>query len=181
MGSVLSRVHGPVDPAVPPYIDMSHRMAHDPWNSKGPGFVGAAHAPFDWHGANFAHARKVVPLLGQGIAALVQDLHERGLEKDVTVLVWGEFGRTPKINENAGRDHWPKVHAALLAGGGMGVGHLSWICLADLLTSGGSFQFRRVVCTMKFDGDMLDFHGIVGVHESFSRTNHERHTGRIGP
>ena len=49
-------------------------------------------AHFDWHGSNFKNARKVVPLLDQGIAALVQDLHERGMEKDVTVLVWGEFG-----------------------------------------------------------------------------------------
>ena len=44
---------------------------------------------------------------------MVDDLHERGLDKDVTVLVWGEFGRTPKINPRAGRDHWPRVHAAL--------------------------------------------------------------------
>jgi hypothetical protein len=242
MGSSLSRLFGPVDQAVPPYVDLSHTMAHDPWNIKGPGFLGLAHAPFrpdgesmqnmtldetasvrfddrthllsrldrfrreaeqradaglydtfteqaigvltstklaealdieredpevrarygkdapdvlgysrdkgyqsimsrflqarrlveagarcvtcsfahfDWHGKNFDHARKVVPLLDQGVAALVQDLHERGLEKDVTVLVWGEFGRTPKINERAGRDHWPRVHAALMAGGGM--------------------------------------------------------------
>ena len=57
-------------------------------------------------------------------AALVEDLHERGLDKDVTVLVWGEFGRTPKINERAGRDHWPRVHAALMAGGGMPTGQV---------------------------------------------------------
>jgi uncharacterized protein (DUF1501 family) len=84
--------------------------------------VTCSFAHFDWHGNNFKSARKVVPLLDQGIAALVQDLHERGLENDVTVLVWGEFGRTPKINERAGRDHWPRVHAALLAGGGMRTG-----------------------------------------------------------
>ena len=47
-----------------------------------------------------------------------------GLDKDVTVVVWGEFGRTPKINERAGRDHWPGVHAALLAGGGMRTGQV---------------------------------------------------------
>ena len=61
-------------------------------------------------------------MLDQGIAALVEDIHDRGLEKDVTVIVWGEFGRTPKINKSAGRDHWPSVHAALLAGGGMRMG-----------------------------------------------------------
>ncbi|MGZ0173679.1 MAG: DUF1501 domain-containing protein [Planctomycetales bacterium] len=247
MGSSLSRLMGAVDPSVPPYVDLSHKMAHDPWNIKGPGFVGMNHAPFrpdgesmrdmtlpegsaerlgsrasllteldrfrraadqklasglyedfteqalgvltssklveamdlekedpavrarygtdnldvlgyshdkgyqavmsrflqarrlveagarcvtcsfahfDWHGQNFRNARKVVPLLDQGVAALVEDLHERGLDKDVTVLVWGEFGRTPKINERAGRDHWPRVHAALMAGGGMKTGQV---------------------------------------------------------
>jgi uncharacterized protein (DUF1501 family) len=86
--------------------------------------VTCSFAHFDWHGNNFGQARKVVPLLDQGVAALVDDLHERGLDKDVTVLVWGEFGRTPKINERAGRDHWPNVHAALLAGGGMPTGQV---------------------------------------------------------
>lgn len=247
MGSALSRLQGPVDSSVPPYIDLSHKMAHDPWNIKGPGFLGMSHAPFrpdgrsmenmrlneisevrfgqrtslltgldqfrreadrrlaaglnddfteqalgvltssklvqamdleredpavrarygtdnpdvlgyshdkgyqaimsrflqarrlveagarcvtcsfahfDWHGQNFANARKVVPLLDHGVAALVQDLHDRGLDKDVTVLVWGEFGRTPKINPKAGRDHWPRVHAALMAGGGMRTGQV---------------------------------------------------------
>ena len=247
MGSALSKLHGTVDPAVPPYVDLSHKMAHDPWNIKGAGFLGMAHSPFrpdgesmrdmtlsdaaskrldnraglltdldrfrrdtegrlaaggldtfteqalgvltspklieamdleredpkvrarygkdntkvlnyplkmgyqavmsrflqarrlveagarcvtlsfahfDWHGGNFSRARKVVPLLDQGVAALVEDLHERGLDKDVTVLVWGEFGRTPKINKSAGRDHWPRVHAALLAGGGMRTGQV---------------------------------------------------------
>ncbi len=247
MGSLLSRLNGPVNPAVPPYVDLSHRMAHDPWNIKSAGFLGTSHAPFrpdgesmqsmklqtissqrfgdrtsllaeldrfrrttdqqraslqldtfteqaldvltssrlvdaldiekepaeirarygnddpkvlgynldmgyqaimsrflqarrlveagvrcvtcsfahfDWHGDNFGNARKVIPLLDQGITALVQDLHERGLSDDVTVLVWGEFGRTPKINKDAGRDHWPQVHAALLAGGGMKTGQV---------------------------------------------------------
>lgn len=247
MGSALSRLQGPVEPSIPSYVDLSHTMAHNPWNIKGPGFVGVSHTPFrpdgpsmanmtlsdvaserldaranllasldrfrrttdkqleagtsdsfteqalgvltssklvealdleredpkvrarygkdnpdvlgyshdkgyqammsrflqarrlveagarcvtcsfahfDWHGNNFGNARKVVPLLDQGVAALVEDLHERGLDKDVTVLVWGEFGRTPKINPRAGRDHWPGVHAALLAGGGMKTGQV---------------------------------------------------------
>ena len=53
-----------------------------------------------------------LPLLDQGVSALVEDLHQRGLDKDVTVVVWGEFGRTPKINAQAGRDHWPNVSCA---------------------------------------------------------------------
>lgn len=247
IGSALSKLHGPVDPAVPPYVDLSFHMAHDPWNIKGAGFLGKAHSPFrpdgetmqdmtlqsisadslsnrasllasldqfrrrvdkvaeseqldpftrqalgvltspklvealdleredpatrakygvddpkvlgykldmgyqavmsrflqarraveagarcvtcsfahfDWHGNNFKDGRKVIPLLDQGVAALVDDLHARGMANDVSVLVWGEFGRTPKINDRAGRDHWPKVHAALLAGGGMRTGQV---------------------------------------------------------
>ena len=54
----------------------------------------------------------------------LEDLHERGLDKDVTVVAWGEFGRTPKINKNAGRDHWPRVSSALLAGGGLRAGQV---------------------------------------------------------
>lgn len=246
IGSVLSKLQGPVDPSVPPAIDLSMKMEHQPYNLPGPGFLGMAHAPFkpsgdamddmvlqgvnldrltdrgsllasldrfrrqadqqasqlaadgfteralgilsssrlvealdlsreephirerygkddpnclpyskagyqahmskflaarrlveagarcvtiafadfDWHGANFANGRKVIPLLDQGLAALVSDLHERGLDRDVSVVVWGEFGRTPKINANAGRDHWPRVTFAMLAGGGMTTGQV---------------------------------------------------------
>lgn len=246
LGSVLSKLYGPVNPSVPPAIDLSMKMEHLPYNLPGPGYLGSAHAPFkptgssesnmvlkdvsrsrfgdrrqllaqlddarrsidksrfpdqadaftqqaldvltssqladaldlekedpqvrarygkddpnvlpysskgyqailskflmarrlveagarcvtvayadfDWHGSNFAHARKVVPLLDQGLTALVQDLHERGLQDDVTVVVWGEFGRTPKINKSAGRDHWSKVACGLLAGGGMNCGQV---------------------------------------------------------
>lgn len=247
IGSVLSKLHGPIDPSVPPAVDLSMKMEHQPYNLPGPGFLGRAHAPFkpssdamndmvlqgvsldrlsdrgsllasldrfrretdsqrplpavadgfseraleilrsnrlvealdlsredprvrerygkddpdclpyskagyqahmskflaarrlveagarcvtvafadfDWHGANFAHGRKVIPLLDQGLAALVADLHERGLDRDVSVVVWGEFGRTPKINASAGRDHWPRVTFAMLAGGGMTTGQV---------------------------------------------------------
>ena len=58
------------------------------------------------------------------MSALVEDLHERGLDQDVTVIVWGEFGRTPRINKDGGRDHWPQVSCALLAGGGMSTGQV---------------------------------------------------------
>ena len=52
----------------------------------------------------------------------MQDLHDRGMADDVALVVWGEFGRTPKINMNAGRDHWSPVMSALVAGGGMKMG-----------------------------------------------------------
>jgi hypothetical protein len=79
---------------------------------------------WDWHGATFKKSRENFPMLDQGLSALLGDLHSRGLEKDVSVVVWGEFGRTPKINADGGRDHWPQVSAALLAGGGMRCGQV---------------------------------------------------------
>ncbi|MGE0610590.1 MAG: DUF1501 domain-containing protein, partial [Pirellulales bacterium] len=57
--------------------------------------VTVSFADFDWHGNNFVYGRKVLPLFDQGITALVDDLHERGLAEDVSVVAWGEFGRTP--------------------------------------------------------------------------------------
>src|SRR5687768_5876311 len=79
---------------------------------------------WDWHGKNFDAMRQDGPLLDRATAALITDLHERGLDKDVSVVVWGEFGRTPKINNGAGRDHWPQVSCALIAGGGMRTGQV---------------------------------------------------------
>ena len=84
--------------------------------------VSVSWADFDWHGGNFSNGKKVLPKLDEGLSALVMDLDERGLSDDVTVVVWGEFGRTPKINSNAGRDHWSRNACAILAGGGMRTG-----------------------------------------------------------
>jgi hypothetical protein len=242
IGSVLSKLEGPVQPSVPPFVGLAPRMGHMPWADPGqPGFLGPAHAPFqpngeakadmilngitlerlrdrqtllasfdrfaresdtngtitgmdaytqqafgvltssklaaaldierepveirdrygrgfaqlkddggprlldnfllarrlveagvrcvtlafsrwDWHGANFKQGREEMPMLDMAVSALVEDLHARGLDKDVSVVVWGEFGRTPKVNKDAGRDHWPKVSCALLACGGMRTG-----------------------------------------------------------
>jgi uncharacterized protein (DUF1501 family) len=58
------------------------------------------------------------------MSALLDDLRERGLEQDVSVVMWGEFGRTPRVNRSAGRDHWPKLAMAFLAGGGMRTGQM---------------------------------------------------------
>lgn len=85
-------------------------------------FVSLNYSRWDWHGAdgmNFPKCREECPLLDQGLSALVTDLHERGLDRDVAVVVWGEFGRTPKINTNNSRDHWPRANTAVLAGGGL--------------------------------------------------------------
>jgi hypothetical protein len=79
---------------------------------------------WDWHKDLFSLARGTLPLLDLGLSALIEDLDERGLLDDIPIVVWGEFGRTPKINPSAGRDHWPKVASALLAGGGLRCGQV---------------------------------------------------------
>ncbi len=243
IGPVLAKLHGPIDPAVPPTVALAEKTRHTPWSEPGsPGFLGAGFQPFkpngqgmddltlngvsserledrkslltgldklkrsadasgmmdgmdaftsaafgvltssklaealdisnepaevrerygdgkpykyqydgaptvnehlliarrlvevgvrsvtlsygrwDSHGANFDLVRDHGTKLDQCVSALVQDLDERGLLDDVTVAVWGEFGRTPRINKGAGRDHWPQVSCALLAGGGMRTG-----------------------------------------------------------
>ncbi len=86
--------------------------------------VTLAFSRWDWHGRNFKRGREDMPMLDQGVTALVEDLHNRGMDKDTTVIVWGEFGRTPKINKDAGRDHWSRVSCALMACGGMRTGQV---------------------------------------------------------
>jgi hypothetical protein len=90
--------------------------------------VTLAYGRWDWHGrphgTTFENSREHMPMLDQGLTALVEDLHQRGLDRDVAVVVWGEFGRTPKINPQGGRDHWPPVSCALLAGGGLRTGQV---------------------------------------------------------
>ncbi len=102
--------------------------------------VTVAYGFWDTHGANFSWLRQHLPLFDQGISALIEDLYTRGLDRDVTVIVWGEFGRSPKINKDAGRDHWARVNSALLSGGGMKVGQV--IGSTDKL--GGSAASRPV-------------------------------------
>ncbi|OYV83052.1 MAG: hypothetical protein B7Z73_16480, partial [Planctomycetia bacterium 21-64-5] len=63
-------------------------------------------------------------MLDRSLHALITDLHERGMEKDVAVVVCGEMGRSPRINKTAGRDHWPSAGFALFAGGGLRTGQV---------------------------------------------------------
>jgi uncharacterized protein (DUF1501 family) len=90
--------------------------------------VTLAYGRWDWHGrphgTAFENARHHLPMLDLGVTTLIEDLNERGLDRDVSVVVWGEFGRTPRINREGGRDHWPTVSCALLAGGGMRTGQV---------------------------------------------------------
>lgn len=246
LGSAVSRLQGPVDPSVPPFVGLTIKTRHDPYSNPGfPGFLGAAHAAFqpdgegmanmrlngvtldelrnrqsllasfdqfrrqvdasdayrgldsltrkafdvltssrlvealdldkedpqvrdrygrgssapafgedagphwmdqflmarrlveagvrcvtlsfgswDRHGANFERLPEQLGKFDQGITALVEDLHARGLDQDVSVVAWGEFGRTPRINPGGGRDHWPQVSCGLVAGGGMRMGQV---------------------------------------------------------
>ncbi len=79
---------------------------------------------WDTHEKNFRDMRDQLPQLDQGFHALVTDLHERGLDQDVAVVMWGEFGRAPRISRGDGRDHWPEAGAAVIAGGGFRVGQV---------------------------------------------------------
>jgi hypothetical protein len=79
---------------------------------------------FDWddHDKLPERMKKRSPEYDIGLAALITDLAARGMDRDVLVVSMGEFGRTPKVNVNAGRDHWPGVASVLLAGGGYRMG-----------------------------------------------------------
>jgi hypothetical protein len=89
----------------------------------GVGCVTLAYGGWDTHSSNFKELKRMLPVLDRGIANLIQDLHDRGMEKDVVTVVWGEFGRTPKINgSDAGRDHWGPAMSAMVAGGGLKMG-----------------------------------------------------------
>jgi len=95
----------------------------------GVGFVEVALGYWDTHGpANvlgFPKMREqLCPTLDRSFSALVEDLHQRGMEKDVVVVVWGEFGRSPRINKDAGRDHWLPAMSAVIAGGGLTMGQV---------------------------------------------------------
>lgn len=80
---------------------------------------------FDTHSNNFGRMRQLLPTLDWGLTALVTDLEERDLLQDVTIVVWGEFGRTPKIDaKTGGRHHWPAVGSCILAGGGLRTGQV---------------------------------------------------------
>ncbi|WP_250846995.1 DUF1501 domain-containing protein [Aquisphaera insulae] len=88
-------------------------------------YVEVALGGWDTHTNNFdTLSQRLLPELDQGMGTLVADLASRGL-LDSTLVVWmGEFGRTPRINQNAGRDHWPKSWSVVMGGGGLKGGHV---------------------------------------------------------
>jgi uncharacterized protein (DUF1501 family) len=116
-------------PRVPQSLLMARRLVE-----AGARVVTLNYSKWDWHGGKNAEGRadnsifvreaEDFPIFDQCVSALVEDLHQRGLDKDCTVVALGEFGRTPKISAQVGRDHWPQVNCALLAGGGMKTGQV---------------------------------------------------------
>ncbi len=116
-------------PRVPQSLLMARRLIE-----AGARVVTLNYSKWDWHGGMNAEGRannsiflreqEDFPPFDKCVSALVEDLHDRGLDKDCTVIVMGEFGRTPKISAQVGRDHWPAVNCALMAGGGMKTGQV---------------------------------------------------------
>jgi uncharacterized protein (DUF1501 family) len=110
-------------PRVPQSLLMARRLIE-----AGARVVTLNYSKWDWHGgANnsiFKREAEDFPVFDQCVSALVEDLRQRGLDQDCTVVILGEFGRTPKISAQVGRDHWPQVNCALLACGGMRTGQV---------------------------------------------------------
>lgn len=86
---------------------------------RGVRFVEVEYGGFDWHADNFNQMEEKIPVLDQALAALITDLSDRGLLDSTLIVVATEFGRSPKITANAGRNHYPKAFSCLLAGGGI--------------------------------------------------------------
>jgi hypothetical protein len=85
--------------------------------------LSASWGGWDTHSNNFKSlSTRNLPQMDNGLSSLIWDLERLDMLNDVTVVVWGEFGRTPRVNSKAGRDHWPKLSTAFLAGGGMKTG-----------------------------------------------------------
>jgi len=111
---------------------------------------------WDSHSDNFGYLRKhLLPSADQAFAALIEDLDHRGLLETTLVVAVGEFGRTPKVNKNAGRDHWPNCYTALLAGGGIKGGAVSGA--SDRL---GAYPAHSPVRPADLQATMLTLFGI---------------------
>ncbi len=118
-GKGIEQVQGDASPMLNQQFLMARRLVE-----AGVRMVSVSYGFWDWHGGNFQNLKKHLPVFDQGLTGLITDLYQRGLDKDVTVIVWGEMGRTPTINKDAGRDHWPRVVCGLMSGGGMRTGQV---------------------------------------------------------
>lgn len=114
--------HHPVDdgaPCINEHFLMARRLVE-----VGVRCVTLSYGRWDYHDRNAEQCKQRLPWLDQALSALIDDLADRGMLDDVSIVCWGEFGRTPRINPEGGRDHWPQVSCALLSGGGMKTGQV---------------------------------------------------------
>lgn len=122
-GDTTVFIDGNGAPRVPQSLLMARRLIE-----AGARVVTLNYSKWDWHGGSyntiFNREAQDFPIFDQCVSALVDDLHQRGLDQDCSVIIMGEFGRTPRISAQVGRDHWPQVNCALLFGGGMKTGQV---------------------------------------------------------
>jgi uncharacterized protein (DUF1501 family) len=90
----------------------------------GCGFVTVTYSGWDMHGNIARSITQRAPAIDQAVSAFVEDIHQRGLDKRILLVISGEFGRTPRVNRNAGRDHWAPLSTLALAGGGLKMGQV---------------------------------------------------------
>ena len=124
--------------------------------------VGLSSSGWDLHRKLEWGMNTACPRMDQAVTALIEDLHERGLDKKVLLVVWGEFGRTPRINKDAGRDHWGDLQSVLVAGGGFRSGQV----IGSSTSKGEVPKDRRL-----WPYDMLAtmYHHLgIGVHREFN-------------
>jgi hypothetical protein len=116
-------------------IRVRERYGRDSWGQStllarrlveaGVTFVTVNMGGWDTHNNNFQSLRQnLLPRYDRAMAALIEDLHQRGLDRKVLVVTYGEFGRTPRVNTTAGRDHWPGAMSVVFAGGGLRMGQV---------------------------------------------------------
>jgi uncharacterized protein (DUF1501 family) len=90
----------------------------------GCGFVTISYGGWDMHGNIAKSMEGRSPQLDRAVSAFVEDIHQRGLSENILLVITGEFGRTPRINKNAGRDHWAPLSTLALSGGGLRMGQV---------------------------------------------------------
>ena len=90
----------------------------------GVGFVTIDFGGWDMHGNVAMGMKNLGPQVDHAVAAFLQDTAERGIDQDILLVITGEFGRTPRINGSAGRDHWAPLSTLALAGGGLKMGQV---------------------------------------------------------
>ena len=112
----------------------------------------------------FESYRSLLPLYDKSISALISDLYERGLHKDVCVVVWGEFGRTPRINKFGGRDHWPAAGSVLFSGGGLEMGQY-----VGATNSGGEYPVTRAYTPQNI---LATLYHVLGIDPSATIPDH---------